>query len=108
MNRAEALFTDGMGEEILAFAAKICPICRSITGNGLRDTLIVSVPTFLWRSMRCRTGTAGFDWSIPREVSLLLPGRAGGFKILSRSQRLSWVADATAPYLGPPSGLLAP
>ena len=35
----EALFTDGMGEEILAFAAKICPICRSITGNGLRDTL---------------------------------------------------------------------
>ena len=35
----EALFTDGMGEEIFAFAAKIYPICRNITGNGLRDTL---------------------------------------------------------------------
>jgi aminopeptidase-like protein len=86
----EALFTDGMGEEIFAVAAKIYPICRSITGNGLRDTLHhirARVPSEIHE---CRTGTAVFDWTIPREVSLLLPGRAGGFKILSRSQRLFW------------------
>lgn len=63
-----------MGEEIYALAAEIFPICRSITGNGVRETLrrlghhidldIHEVPT----------GTQVFDWTVPREWNI-----RGGF-----------------------------
>jgi hypothetical protein len=43
------------------------------------------------------------------EASNHPPAEPGAFKIVSRSKRLSWVADATALSLGPPKGgLLAP
>ena len=61
MNRAEALFTDGMGEEILAFAAKIYPICRGITGNGLPDTLHRIRAHVPLEIHEVPTGTAVFD-----------------------------------------------
>src|SRR6266446_3480877 len=35
----EQLVTEDIGEEIFAFAAEIYPICRSITGRGVRETL---------------------------------------------------------------------
>ena len=35
----EQLVTEEIGEEIFALATKIFPICRSITGNGVRQTL---------------------------------------------------------------------
>ena len=38
-NFSEQLVTDGIGEEIFALAAKLYPICRSITGDGVRETL---------------------------------------------------------------------
>jgi aminopeptidase-like protein len=70
MNLAEALFTDGMGEEIFAFAAKIYPICRSITGNGLRDTLQHIRAHIPLEIHEVPTGTAVFDWTIPREWNI--------------------------------------
>jgi aminopeptidase-like protein len=66
----EALFTDGMGEEIFAFAAKIYPICRSITGNGLRDTLHHIRAHVPLEIHEVPTGTAVFDWTIPREWNI--------------------------------------
>jgi len=51
----EQLVTEDIGEEIFAFAAKIFPICRSITGNGVRQTLCARlVRTLRWRRTRCR------------------------------------------------------
>ena len=38
-NFSEQLVTDGIGEQIFALAAKLYPICRSITGDGVRETL---------------------------------------------------------------------
>ena len=35
----EQLIAQGAGEEIFALAARIFPICRSITGDGVRQTL---------------------------------------------------------------------
>jgi aminopeptidase-like protein len=35
----EQLVTEEIGGEIFALATKIFPICRSITGNGVRQTL---------------------------------------------------------------------
>jgi aminopeptidase-like protein len=70
MNLAEALFTDGTGEEIFALAAKIYPICRSITGNGLRDTLHHIRAHIPLEIHEVPTGTAVFDWTIPREWNI--------------------------------------
>ena len=70
MNLAEALSTDGMGEEIFVFAAKIYPICRSITGNGLRETLRHIRAHIPLEIHEVPTGTAVFDWNIPREWNI--------------------------------------
>jgi aminopeptidase-like protein len=69
-NVSQVLASDGIGQAIYALAAEIYPICRSITGNGVRETLrhlgahvdldIHEVPT----------GTQAFDWMVPREWNI--------------------------------------
>jgi aminopeptidase-like protein len=59
-----------MGEETFAFAAKIYPICRSITGNGLRDTLHRIRAHIPLEIHEVPTGTAVFDWTTPREWNI--------------------------------------
>jgi aminopeptidase-like protein len=63
----EQLVTEGIGEEIFAFAADIYPICRSITGNGVRETLRAIGAHIKLEVHEVPTGTAVFDWVIPRE-----------------------------------------
>ena len=62
----EQLVTKDIGEEIYALAAKIYPICRSITGNGVRDTLGLLAAHIDLEVHEVPTGTAVFDWTIPR------------------------------------------
>ena len=67
---AERLVTESIGEDIFALAAKIYPICRSITGNGVRQTLReigVHIPLEIHE---VPTGTTVFDWTIPREWNI--------------------------------------
>lgn len=57
-------------DEALALMAKMYPICRSITGDGVRRTLdLVGQVTPLERC-EIPTGTAAFDWKIPREWNI--------------------------------------
>ncbi len=66
----EQLLTPEAGEEIFAFAAKIFPICRSITGDGVRQTLR-EIGLHLPLDMHeVPTGTEVFDWTIPREWNI--------------------------------------
>lgn len=62
--------TEEIGEEIFALAAKIYPICRSITGNGVRDTLGLLAAHIDLEVHEVPTGTAVFDWTIPREWNI--------------------------------------
>ena len=69
-NFSEQLVTDGIGEEIFALAAKLYPICRSITGDGVRETLR-EIGTHIDLHVReVATGTPVFDWTIPREWNI--------------------------------------
>ena len=69
-NFSEQLVTDGIGEQIFALAAKLYPICRSITGNGVRETLR-EIGTHIDLHVReVPTGTPVFDWTIPREWNI--------------------------------------
>jgi aminopeptidase-like protein len=58
------------GEEIFALIAELYPICRSITGNGFRQTmekLLRHVPV---QTHEIPTGTKVFDWVVPKEWNI--------------------------------------
>jgi aminopeptidase-like protein len=66
----EKIVTKDIGEEIFALAAEIYPICRSITGNGVRDTLGLLAAHIDLEVHEVPTGTAVFGWTIPREWNI--------------------------------------
>lgn len=61
------------GREIYNLAKKIFPICRSITGDGVRETLsilsdyIASDDGIGFDIKEVPTGTKAFDWEVPKE-----------------------------------------
>ena len=69
-NLSERLVADGIGEQIFALAAKLYPICRSITGDGVRETLREIGTHIKLEAHEVPTGTAVFDWTIPREWNI--------------------------------------
>jgi aminopeptidase-like protein len=66
----ERLISTDVGDEIFAFAAEIYPICRSITGDGVRDTLARIKAHIPIEVHAVPTGTPVFDWTIPREWNI--------------------------------------
>jgi aminopeptidase-like protein len=61
---------DDVGAEILALAARIFPICRSITGDGVRQTLREVGAHIDLELHEVATGTPVLDWTIPREWNI--------------------------------------
>jgi aminopeptidase-like protein len=57
----------GIGDEIFELAAAIYPICRSITGDGVRTTLDHLARHIGLEMHEVPSGTQVFDWTIPRE-----------------------------------------
>ena len=61
---------DDVGTEIFALAARIFPFCRSITGNGVRQTLREIGAHIPLQIHEVPTGTEVLDWTIPREWNI--------------------------------------
>lgn len=59
-----------MGDQIFALAAKLYPICRSITGSGVRETLWNLSNLIDLQCQRVSSGTAAFDWQVPLEWNI--------------------------------------
>ena len=55
----DKLVTDDIGSELFAFAARIFPICRSITGDGVRQTLKLIRARIPLQVHEVRTGKIG-------------------------------------------------
>lgn len=49
---------------------KLFPICRSITGNGLRESLSIINKEVPLNIIEIPTGTKAFDWEVPREWNI--------------------------------------
>ena len=60
----------GTGEAILALARELQPICRSITGDGLRQTLQIIKREIPLELHEVPTGTPVLDWTVPKEWNI--------------------------------------
>jgi len=59
-----------IGQQMYGFAAELYPICRSITGDGLRRTLAMVQDHIPLQTFQVPTGTAVFDWTVPKEWNI--------------------------------------
>lgn len=58
------------GREVHGFAAELYPICRSITGDGIRQTLELVGRRIPLRITEVPSGTPVFDWTVPKEWNI--------------------------------------
>jgi len=59
-----------VGQELYDFAAELYPICRSITGDGIRETLARIQQRIPVRTTEVPSGTQVFDWTVPKEWNI--------------------------------------
>jgi aminopeptidase-like protein len=71
------------GERMYALAARLYPICRSITGAGVRETLRVLGETIPVDVREVPSGTQVFDWTVPNEWNI-----RDAFVMNSRGERV--------------------
>ena len=65
-----AAVQNGIGHDLHRFIDTLYPICRSITGDGLRETLRI-IRTHIPLSLNeVPTGTRVFDWTVPNEWNI--------------------------------------
>lgn len=69
----------GTGEEMYALVERMYPLCRSITGDGVRATLDIVGEYIPLQRHEVPTGTQVLDWTVPQEWNI----------------RDAYVADAT-------------
>ncbi|MEQ1354547.1 MAG: DUF4910 domain-containing protein, partial [Candidatus Acidiferrum sp.] len=67
------------GIDLSALIARLYPICRSITGDGVRETLRILREQISLEVREVPTGTQVFDWTVPREWNI----------------RDAWIKDST-------------
>ena len=68
-----------LGTAMFDLMGDLFPICRSITGAGLRDTLARIGKVVRLELTEVPSGTTAFDWTVPKEWNV----------------RDAWVADST-------------
>ena len=59
-----------VGESMYQLASELFPICRSITGNGVRKTLAIIKDHIPLETHEVPSHTQVFDWTVPREWNI--------------------------------------
>ena len=59
-----------IGDEMYQMVSDLYPICRSITGNGVRETLQYIEKKIPLKIHEVASGTQVFDWTIPKEWNI--------------------------------------
>ena len=58
------------GAKSYAIVKALYPICRSITGNGVRQSLRLLSDTVPLELIEVPSGTQVFDWTVPKEWNI--------------------------------------
>jgi aminopeptidase-like protein len=66
----ENLDLRAVGQAMYGFIADMFPVCRSITGDGLRETLRMIGQRIPIQLHEVPTGSPAFDWTIPQEWNI--------------------------------------
>lgn len=66
----KSLNLTNIGQEIYQLISDLYPICRSITGNGFRQTLKIIQQHIPLSIHEVPTGTQVFDWTVPKEWNI--------------------------------------
>lgn len=61
---------DAIGASMHDLLRELFPICRSITGDGVRQTLAIIGSRIPLQVFEVPTGTQVFDWTVPREWNI--------------------------------------
>jgi aminopeptidase-like protein len=59
-----------LGDQLYGFAVELYPICRSITGEGIRQTLNLIKQHIPIETFKVPSGTPVFDWTVPKEWNI--------------------------------------
>jgi aminopeptidase-like protein len=59
-----------IGRDMYALVARLYPICRSMTGDGVRQTLAIIKEQIPLTIREVPSGTQVFDWTVPREWNI--------------------------------------
>lgn len=62
--------TQAVGRSIYELIVELFPICRSITGNGFRQTLEILRRYVPLKTTEVPSGTRVFDWTVPNEWNI--------------------------------------
>lgn len=57
-------------KELEAYFDRLWPICRSLTGDGFRQSLAIISEIAPYEKLEIPTGTKVFDWTIPKEWNI--------------------------------------
>jgi len=70
LTSADAPTPGTAGDEIYELLRELFPICRSISGDGVRQTFELLAPYLPLMLSEVPTGTQVFDWTVPREWNI--------------------------------------
>ncbi len=91
--------SDDPGAAMHALIAELYPICRSITGPGVRETLGILQRYVPLEIRHVPTGTQAFDWQVPREWRIrdAYVKDASGRRVIDFQQSNLHVVNYSAP-----------
>lgn len=69
-NSLTATPAEAAGQALYDLVTRLFPICRSITGPGVRETLSILSELIPIRRIEVPTGMEAYDWTVPKEWSI--------------------------------------
>lgn len=64
------MFNETIGQQMYELIVRLFPICRSLTGDGVRETLRILQRDIPLAIHEVPSGTKVFDWTIPKEWNI--------------------------------------
>ncbi len=91
----ESLDRAALGAEMHALVRELYPICRSITGDGVRDTLRRLRGHIELKVEEVPSGTEVYDWNVPKEWNIrdAYVKNGAGDRVIVRGQHFLRAGD---------------